>query len=181
MFCSLFVSRCSFVFVVLLVLWFCFESQYFIFILHLVFLLFFVFVALAFIFLNCGYLWKISLKHLKIPKTPNMKNAETNKRTFWQEQLTEVCSQIVFFSLFVSLKFACFAESTIYIVASTNKHKKWQIFKVTNRSKSKLKTGPSMLRNKIGPIFNLKMVFFVIVFAVLKIDFQKQKKTWTNS
>ena len=39
------------------------------------------------------------------------------------------------------------------------KHKK-QSSKVKNWSKLKLKTGPSMLRNIIGPVFNSKNVFF---------------------
>ena len=36
------------------------------------------------------------------------------KRTFWQEQLAQVCSQIVYVFFFVcSLNLACFAENTI--------------------------------------------------------------------
>ena len=48
-----------------------------------------------------------------------MKNA-TEKQTFGQEQLAQVCSQI---TCFVSLNFACFAENAIAIVASTQKRK----------------------------------------------------------
>ena len=75
------------------------------------------------------------------------------KQTFGQEQLAQVCSQIV---CFVSWKFAWFAENTIAIVVSTRKQKQqWHIFKVKHWSKSNLKIGPSMLRNKLGPIFNI--------------------------
>ena len=51
-----------------------------------------------------------------------MKNAE--RRTLGQEQLAQVCSQIVPLSLFcVSLDFDFFAESTIKIGASAKKRK----------------------------------------------------------
>ena len=47
------------------------------------------------------------------------------KRTFWQEQLAQVCSQIVSFFLFcVSLNFAFFAENTIKIGVSAPPPKK---------------------------------------------------------
>ena len=66
---------------------------------------------------------KTSLKTLEIAKNPKMKNAQ--KRTFWQEQLAQVCSQIVSFFLFcVSLNFAFFAENTIKIGVSAKKKKK---------------------------------------------------------
>ena len=50
------------------------------------------------------------------------------KWTFSQEQLAQVCSQIVSFFLFgVSFNFACFAENTIKIgVSATPKNKKKQ-------------------------------------------------------
>ena len=52
---------------------------------------------------------------MEIPKTAKIKNAE-KKRTFWQEQLAQVCSQIVSFFVFcVSFNFAFFAENTIKI------------------------------------------------------------------
>ena len=59
-----------------------------------------------------------------------MKNAA--KRTLRQEQLAQVCSQIVSLFLFcVSLKFALFAENNIKIGVSANKkrnkHKKTKI------------------------------------------------------
>ena len=159
LFCLLFVSRCSFVFV------FCFvsasslvlvSSHAIIFVaLHLVFLLLlFVFVALVFCyFLNCDDLSKTSLKNLEIPKTPKMRNAE-KKQTFGQEQLAQVFSHIVFFFVFfcASLNFACFAENIVKLWF----HPK---IKVKHWSKSKLKTGPSLLRNNIGPNFNFENCF----------------------
>ena len=123
------------------------------------------------------------------------------KRTFWQEQLAQVCSQIVCFFLFcVSLNIACFAENTIKIGVSAKKKRKKNTKKnkkpsVKNWSKLALKTGPSMLRNKIGPVFNARnVVFFVYVssffwkilfFLQGEWDIQKQKKTkkqknWTG-
>ena len=59
------------------------------------------------------------------------------KRTFWQEQLAQACSQIVSFFLFgVSFNFAMFAENTIRIgVSAPNKNNKNKILK--------LKSGPS--------------------------------------
>ena len=63
------------------------------------------------------------------------------KRTFWQEQLAQVCSQIVSFFLFcVSLNFACFAENTIKIGVSAKKKEKKTQKKTKNLV---LKTGPS--------------------------------------
>ena len=118
------------------------------------------------------------------------------KRTFWQEQLAQVCSQIVSFFLFcVSLNFAFFAENTIKIGVSAKKKKKNtkknKKPSVKNWSKLALKTGPSMLRNKIGPVFNARnVVFFVLFFFFFfwKIlfflqgewDFQKQKNKKKN-
>ena len=76
----------------------------FVFALHLVFLLLLLllFVCLfccfgiLLLFLNFGYLSKISLEKLEIPKTPKWK-MQKKKRTFWQQQLAQVCSQIVSF------------------------------------------------------------------------------------
>ena len=69
-----------------------------------------------------------------------MKNAE--KRTLGQEQLAQLCAQIVSFFFFcVSLNFACFAENTIKIGVSAKKKQKKQ----KNKNKFyKLKTGPSI-------------------------------------
>ena len=65
------------------------------------------------------------------------------KKTFWQKQLAQKCSQIVSFFLFcVSLNFAFFAENTIKIGVSAKKKKE----KNTKKKKTKnlvLKTGPS--------------------------------------
>ena len=74
---------------------------------------FFVFVAFIFCyFLSFGYPSKnISQKHGN-RKTAKMKHAE-KKRTFWQEQLAQVCSQVASFFLFcVSFHFAFFADHT---------------------------------------------------------------------
>ena len=159
-----FVSRCSFVF-----FFFClFSCLFWVTILYfLLCILFscccrlFVFVALVFCqFLNLGY-QNISQKFGKseIPKW----KMQQKKQTFGQEQLAQVCSQIV---CFVSWKFAWFAENTIAIVVSTRKQKqKWHIFKVKNWSKSNLKIGPSMLRNKLGPVFYIVNFVFCCCFC----------------
>ena len=74
-----------------------------------------------------------------------------------------MCSQIVFF-FFVFLclfQFCIFAQNIIKIEVKNSKVKNW--------SKLKLKTGPSMLRNKIGPVFNARDgSFFVSFFFFLK-------------
>ena len=82
-----------------------------------------------------------------------------------------MCSQIVSFFLFcVSLNFACFAENTIKIGVSAKRKRKKNTKQtkkpsVKNWSKLALKTGPSMLRNKIGPVFNARnVVFFLSTF-----------------
>ena len=100
LFCLFFVSRCSFVFVFLLVLLFCFESQYYMCFCIASFCccccccLFF---ALVFCyFLIFGYLSKHLSKNRKFWKPPTWKCRK--KRTFWQEHLAHVCSQIVFSS-----------------------------------------------------------------------------------
>ena len=111
-----------------------------------------------------------------------------------------MCSQIVSFFLFcVSLKFAFFAENTIKIGVSANKKKKKKTKKnkkpsVKNWSKLALKTGPSMLRNKIGPVVNAKNVVFFVCFLLFlknpllsagrmrfsKTKKKKKQKTWTS-
>ena len=82
--------------------------------------LFWIIIFVAFIFCFFSF-WKpiknIS-ENMEIPKTAKMKNAE-KERTFWQEQLAQVCSQIMSFFLCVSFNFACFAENTIKIGVST--------------------------------------------------------------
>ena len=71
----------------------------------------------------------------------NQKWKMHKKRTFSQEQLAQVCSQIVSFFLFcVSLNFAFLAENTIKIGVSAKKKKK----KTQKKQKNLvLKTGPS--------------------------------------
>ena len=54
------------------------------------------------------------------------------------------------------LVFACVAENTIKIVVSANKKPKQN----KNYNCSKLKIGPSMLRNKVGPVFNFENCLF---------------------
>ena len=62
-------------------------------------------------------------------------------------------------------KFGIFAENTIKIGVSA-KEKEINTTKkktsVKNWSKLALKTGPSMLRNKIGPVFNARNVVFCL-------------------
>ena len=87
----------------------------------------------------------------------------------------------------VSLNFACFAENTTKIGFSTQKkHKKNKKPSVKNWSKLALKTGPSMLRNKIGPVFNARNVVFFVNFSFFlknpllsagRMRFPKTKKT----
>ena len=111
---------------------------------------------------------------MEIRKTTKIKNAEKKKRTVWQEQLAQVCSQIVsVFAFCVSFNFAFFAENTIKIGVSAKKKekKKKQNSKVKNWSKLKLKTGPSMLRNIIGPIFNFRNC--ICFCCLLLLVFQK--------
>ena len=76
-----------------------------------------------------------------------------------------------FFLFCVSLNFAFFAENTIKIgvSAKTKKEKNTKKNKkpsVKNWSKLALKTGPIMLRNKIGPVFNARNGSFFFVFFV---------------
>ena len=64
------------------------------------------------------------------------------KRTLEQEQLAQLCSQIVCFFFFcVSLNFVFFAENTIKIGVSAKQKKKQ---KKKNNKCYKLKTGPSI-------------------------------------
>ena len=101
---------------VMLFIFFCLSSSFvlnhhvwFICALYLVFffLLFLVFVAFIFCnFLNFGYLSKNISEKLGNCKKPKNEKC-TKKRTFWKEQLEQVCSQIVSFFLFcVSSNFA---------------------------------------------------------------------------
>ena len=108
-----------------------------------------------------------------------------------------MCSQIVSFFLFcVSLNFAFFAENTIKLGVSAKKKRKKNTKNkkpsVKNWSKLALKTGPSMLRNKIGPVFNARNVVFLFLFLLFleksssfcrenEISKNKKKqKNWTS-
>ena len=132
------------------------------------FLLLSYFVIIWFNYLSKKHLWK----NWKLQK--NQKWKMHKKGTFWQEQLAQVCSQIVSFFLFcVSLNFACFAENTIQIGVSTKKKKTQKKNKkpsVKNWSKLALKTGPSMLRNKNGPVLNARNGSFVFVYFCLFLE-----------
>ena len=92
----------------------------------------------CFLFLLLSYFaifenWQPIKKHVRniwmLQKSQKWKMHK--KRTFWQKQLAQKCSQIVSFFLFcVSLNFAFFAENTIKIGVSApqkrKKHKKKQ-------------------------------------------------------
>ena len=93
-----------------------------------------------------------------------------------------------FFLFCVSLNFAFFAENTITIGVSAKKTQtKNKKPSVKNWSKLALKIGPSMLRNKIGPVFNARNGSFVFVYLLLflknpllsagRTRFSKTKKT----
>ena len=143
---------------------------------------------------------KTSLKKLEIAKKTKMKNAQ-KKDILTRAVSTGVLTNSVFFLFCVSLNFAFFAENTIKIGVSANKKKKKNTKKnkkpsVKNWSKLALKTGPSMLRNKIGPVFNARnVVFFLFVFLLFflknpllsagrmrfsKTKKQKKQKKWTS-
>ena len=87
-----------------------------------------------------------------------MKNAE--KGTLGQEQLAQLCSQIVSF-LFC-------AENTIK-EQKEKTQKKDKNTSVKTWSKLALRTGPSMLCNKFGPAFNTRighLFFFSFVYPL---------------
>ena len=140
-----FLSSCSSVFVFFF-FFFCLLSVFWIIILDLFLLCILFSCCCCFLFLLLSYFvifWMLetTLKNMEIPKTTKIKHAEKEKRTFWQEQLAQVCSRIVSFFVFcVSFNFAYFAENTIKIGVSApsppKKHNK-------NNKLLKLKTGPS--------------------------------------
>ena len=121
-----------------------------------------------------------------------MKNAQ-KKDILTRAVCTGVLTNSVFFLFCASLNFAFFAENTMQIGVSAKKkkekkHKKKQKPSVKNWSKLALKTGPSMLRNKIGPVLTLEMLFvFCLFFFFLKnpllsagrMRFSQTKK-WTS-
>ena len=98
-----------------------------------------------------------------------MKNAQ-KKDILTRAVSTGVLTNSVFFLFCVTLNFALFAENTIKIGVSAQKKntKKTKKPSVKNWSKLALKTGPSMLRNKLGPVFNARNVvcfcFFFFFF-----------------
>ena len=162
----MFMCFCFFFLLVVLV---CITILY-IFPLHLVFLLFFFFFFRfccfdVCYFLNFGYPSKTSLNYLEIPKTPKMKSAE--KRTFWQEQLAQVCSQMLSFLCFFKFCIFCWERYTNRGF-SPKKGKSVQILNVKTWSKYKLNIGPSMLRNILGPVFKLCKCAFWLFLHVLK-------------
>ena len=111
----------------------------------------FVFVALAFYyFLIFGYLSKTSLRNLEIAK--KIKNAE-KKDILTRTVSTGVLTTSVLFVFGISSKFAFFGENTIKIGVSAKTQQK------TNNAV--LKTCPSMLHNKLGPVFNTTFGPFV--------------------
>ena len=89
---------------------------------------------------------------MEILKTAKWK---MQQKTLWQEQLGPVSSQIV--SFYFSLNFAFWLKTLNPIGVSAKQKKQTNIIlDVKNwSSKYKFKTGPSMLRNIIGPVFNL--------------------------
>ena len=188
LFCLLLGSRCYFVFLFLLAVFFCFESSCLISVCFAsCFLVVVVFVFVALVFCNFFDLW-LPIKNISqkigIAKNPKMKNAE--KRTLGQEQLAQVCSHIVSFFLFL-----CFFKFCIFCW----KHYKNRGFRpppppkrkntkknknpsVKNWSKLALKTGPSMLRNKLGPVFNTRIGYcFCFFFFSLTIPLLSAGRT----
>ena len=119
-----------------------------------------------------------------------MKNAQ-KKDILTRAVSTGVLTNSVFFLFCVSLNFAFFAENTknrgFSQQKKEKKHKKNKKPSVKNWSKPALKTGPSTLRNKIGPVFNARnVVFFLFVFFFFlknpllsagRMRFSKTKKT----
>ena len=175
----------------LLVVLFCFESSCLIFFFASCFL-----VVVVFCFCCFGILYFLFLatyqKHLsnfgncKKPKNENAEKMHTGTRAVSTGVLT---NSVFFFFLFcVSLNFALFAEKTIKRGFSQNKKKNTQINKtpsVKNWSKLALKTGPSMLRNKLDQFSTLELghcfVYFsscflkVLFFLQGERDFQNNK------
>ena len=178
-------SRCSFVF--LLVVLFCITSIDFLIICIVFSCCVLVGFSLEFCIIDFGQPIK---KHLsqdwefRTLPPPQINNAEILKK-FWQEQLTQLCSHMVCFSFWACLQNLHFCWKHYKIVVST---------KNQNNEKCKTcvkKTGPSMLRNIIGQIFNttfwsLLFCYFIypLLSAVLCIpfflqgerDFQKQQR-----
>ena len=179
-------SRFYFVFPFLIVVLFCFVSScliYFCFVSCFFVVVFFVLVAFIFCIFYFGYLSKnLSEKIGNCKKNRKCRK----KRTFWQEQLAQVCWQIVSFFL----SFLCFFKFFMFSwkhfknrgfsqnkkKKNTNKNKQPS---VKNWSKLALKTGPSMLHNKIGPVFNDRngpFLFFFLLFFERSSSFCRENK-----
>ena len=158
-----------FFFFFLLLVLFCWESQNYIF-------LGFAYCFLVVVF--CFLLWYFVIFYFWLPiknifqnygnsKNPQNEECWKKKRTFWREQLALLCSQIVSFFFFFRLCFFKFCMFCWKHYKSRGfsppppKKKTKQNSKVKTWSKLKLKIGPSMLRNKIGPV-KLKKCFVVI-------------------
>ena len=97
-----------------------------------------------------------------------MKNAQ-KKDILTKAVSTKVLTNSVFFSFLCFFKFCMFAENTIKTGVSAQKQKEKNTKKnkkpsVKNWSKLALKTGPIMLRNKIGPVFNARNGSFFFGF-----------------
>ena len=183
-------------FLFLLVVLFCFESSCLI---SFCFASCSLVVVVAFWFLLLWYFvifeFLATYQKTSLNNIGNYKKKQTwkmqKKRTLCTRAVsTGVLTNSVFFLFCVSLNFALFAENTIKIGVSaktkeTQHKKKQKKPSVKNWSKLALKTGPSMLRNKIGPVFNARnVVFFLFLFLLCFIlffpqgewDFQKQQK-----
>ena len=120
------------------------------------------------IFLIFGNQSKNISEKMEIPKIAKMKNAEKTD-ILTRTISTIVFTNSVFFSFLCFFKFCIFAENTINIGVSPKQRKNTKTNRKTsvkNWSKLALKTGPSMLRNKIGPVFNARNESFFVYFLL---------------
>ena len=96
-----------------------------------------------------------------------MKNAE-KKDILTRAVSTSLLTNSVFFLWRCFFRFCISVENTIKIGVSAKQKRKTQKHtknpSVKNWSKLALKTGPSMLRNKIGPVFNATNGSFFFFF-----------------
>ena len=193
-----FVSRCSFGFVLLLVLLFVWITIITIVLdvfLHCIFFccwcLFLLWYFVC-VFLIFGYLPKTYLEKLEIPKTPKMKKAEKTD-ILTRAASTGVLTNSVFFCFGVSLEFACFAENTIklWFQQKTTKKQKFLCLKlvqgcVKNWSKYVAQQNWTSFQHNFLVIFCVTFVFEYPLFLQGERDFQKQTKqktpkNWTSS
>ena len=100
---------------------------------------------------------------------------------------TGVLTNSVSFAVLFFFQFCMFAENTIKIGVSAPPQKKKNTKKnkkpsVKNWSKLALKTGPSMMRNKIGPAFNARNGSFVFgyLFFFLSSSFCRENEIFKN-